>query len=85
MSTDNKAHNFIIAAIFFEIWDCVGIPLKQKHSLLPQTGFLRWDSSVKRWDCCASRRDSILKGLGFIFPQFYHWDFTVPEVNIYYY
>jgi hypothetical protein len=37
-----------------------------------------WDSHSVEWD-------SPLEQVGFILSQFLRWDFSVPEVNIYYY
>ena len=47
--------------------------------------FLPWDSCGRLWDSCASGRDSWVLCAGFIYPQFCQWDFTAPELNIYYY
>jgi len=59
--------------------------MQQKHFLLYNNQVLRRDSSIKLWDFDASRWDSQVWMAGFIFSMFYRWDFSVPELNIYYY
>ena len=47
--------------------------------------FLQWDSYVLRWDFYSFQWDSLSLHLGFILCGFSRWDFSVPELTIYYY
>ena len=87
MSTENKAHDFIIAAKLFSDCGLCVHPIEAETVTISKDwvltmGFFRQALGF----LCPPRRDFfIFKRLGFIIPHVYHWDFTVPEVNIYYY
>ena len=62
-----------------EDW-CVTLAIKTHKHIVFSMGFF-----VLFWDCAVLLWDSKVWALGFIWCVFSQWDFTVPEVNIYYY
>ena len=64
---------------------CIGKFSRKNTDPFQDTCVLQWDSCLEAWDSHSVEWDSPLEQVGFIFSQFLRWDFSVPEVNIYYY